>query len=212
MGAGPMESSEGYGVNRFSPRRIRKMEAAQAHAEDLRVPHLFICLTREEFKLCFALAFIESQGREDYGGAIGLDRFPTPGTKAQADSWEEEVRRAIRYLDDEHGFQFEGIQAGNNGSLQCHPIEEGNMVYVLQMKDGGLPNVLSALQQAIAWGEQYPSLPLDTFRAVERDVQASLESIPRLDPDIQASLEELDAAALNAVGVVRGPRGSGEVN
>jgi hypothetical protein len=199
-------------MRHFSPRKIRKMEAAQAHAEDLRVPHLFICLTREEFKLCFALAFIEHQGREDYGGAIGLDRYATPGTEALADSWEEEVKRAIRYLTFDHGFVFEAIRAYENMSIQGHPIEEGNMVYVLQMKDGGLPNVLSALQQAIAWGEQYPSLPLDTFRAVERDVQASLESIPRLDPDIQASLEELDAAALDAVGVVRGPRGSEGIN
>jgi hypothetical protein len=174
---------------------------------DLAKPSILLCLSREEFKLCFALAFIESQGRNDYGGALGLDRYATPGSEPRADSWDEEIRRAIRLLTFEHGFAFEGIVARENGSLSCRVVEEGNMVYHLMLQQGQLPSVLDAVRCAIRWGEQYPSLPLDTLRAVEADVIESLASVPALPPEVQASLEELDAAALDAIGAVRGPRG-----
>jgi len=188
-------------------------------------PHLFCFLTREEWKLCYAAAFIEHQGQSDYGGALGLDRYATPGLEGRTDDWSEEFRRAIRWLAMEHGFEFQTLRVGENGSITGRPTEPdgwsddvpraplwGNALFVFMLAQGQLPNPLDAIRHAISWCVRYPTLPLDTFRAVEADIMESLADVSPIDPEIQATLERLDQEALNVLGVLRGPRGSGEVN
>lgn len=174
-------------------------------------PHLFEFLSRLEFKLCWAFAFIESQGREDYGGALGLDRYATPGQEGQTDSWLEEVKRAIRWLAFEHGYEFGAVTPYENGSIVCSAVlgsdgkptvpEPANRLYVMMLAQGQLPSPLDAVRYAITCATEGPlkSLPVDLLRSVEADIQESLDSMPAMPPEITAKLHELDALALRAL-------------
>jgi hypothetical protein len=110
--------------------------------------HLFEFLTREEWRMCYALQFLNDW--EEYADAFDIDRFATPGTEGRPESYEESFRRAIRFLALGHGFTFTSLQCLDSGEIYGEPIEERNLLYVNLLATGGSPDIPGCLRELLA--------------------------------------------------------------
>jgi hypothetical protein len=167
-------------------------------------PHLFEFLSRPEFKMCFALAWVSDSA--DYRGCYPLDNdsYRTPGSlPGKAEFWEESIRRAIRYLAFEHGYVFEAVRPRQDGRIDGRePITPENRFYRLQLADGGLPHILSALEEAARHlEERCPGFDLEPLLAAAADVRQSLAGI-KIDPEKEALREQLRRSAFASLGIV----------
>jgi hypothetical protein len=169
-------------------------------------PHLFEFLSRPEFKMCFALVWVA--GSADYRGVYPLDddSYRTPGTApGKAEYWEESFRRAIRYLAFEHGYIFEAVRPHQDGRIDGRePITPENRTYRLTLADGGLPHLLSALEEAARHlEEECPSFDLEPLLAAAADVRQSLQGV-KIDPEKEALREHLRRSAFASLGITDG--------
>lgn len=171
-----------------------------------RKPHLFECLTREEFQLCWALRM--TLGFESYEDAYPLGDYRTPGTPDEAETYEEEVRRSIRFLALEHGYPFVGIEAHDDATLYCRPIEPRNMAYARAIALGHFPHPYRAIDTALAELERHcPGLSVDPLLQLRRELKITVDSLPEPDPGSVTEYEADKAAALAAIGIELRPRG-----
>lgn len=167
-------------------------------------PHLFQCLTRKELQLCWALRM--TLGFESYEDAYPLADYRSPGTPTEADTYEEEVRRAIRFLALEHGYEFQGISAFDDGQLECRPIEPRNIVYVRAIALGHFPNPYRAIDTAVALLEaSCPKVSVDPLLQLRRELRMAVDSLPEPDLEALAEYENDRKGALAAIGVEERP-------
>ncbi len=169
-------------------------------------PHLFEFLSRPEFKMCFALAWVSDAA--DYRGVYPLDsdNYRTPGSPpGKAEFWEESIRRAIRYLAFEHGYVFEAVRPHRDGRIDGkEPITPENKLYRIQLADGGLPHILSALEEAVVLLEQRcPGFEVEPLLAAAADVRATLGSV-RINPEEETLRERLRRSAFASLGLTAG--------
>lgn len=110
-------------------------------------PHLFQCLTREEFKTCWAIAF--TSRATGYENAYGLERYATPGLEGESADWLEIFKRVIRMLNLRWGYIFTGILPRDDGEIVGGLIEHRNSAFLWQFKSGAIPDPQSALTMAL---------------------------------------------------------------
>lgn len=170
--------------------------------------HLFQHLAQEEWKLVFALAFLEST--DTWAGSYDLDRFSidpplsAPGHLAE-DFWLSLFTRAIRFLALGHKFEFEGLRATENGEIVLtRPVQLENIIYVNNMRANRMPGnpqyaLLTAIEVA---GRRLPELDLAPMRAALRQIDEDLATV-RANRNAQALHEEYKTreAALRTIGV-----------
>lgn len=167
------------------------------------IPHLFQCLSWEEFSLVFAISFIDKT--EGFEGAYPIAQFATPGFEGDTDDWSELFRRTIRYLARSCDIQFEGIAAKGDGRLLCRMVEPGNALYIGLMRTG-CPNPIIQIERALGYlNASLDSLvdrePMhDMLHALREDVVAMGKRVNR---DKLDKLFKFRDEALASVGVVR---------
>lgn len=165
-------------------------------------PHLFQCLTKEEFQTCWALR--ATLGFESFDDAYPLDEFPTPGHPPEAETYEEQVRRAIRFLALDHGFAFEGLAVHEDGRIEGVPVEPRNLAYVQAIAVGHLPNPLHACDVAVrVLEERCPSVSTAPLQQLRQEIDQAVEQAPPPDPESWAEYERAREAGLRALGLTR---------
>lgn len=167
---------------------------------------LFQLLTREEWKCCWAVAFLADS--EDYGDHIDLERFATPGGRPEdAETWLETFRRCVRWLAD-LGFRFEALDPKPDGRIDVlsdGPIEPANILFYAKLATGDAPDYVSALETALeVLPERCPGADLEVFRAALADLQNAVRRVPAPDREIEQKGDDFADIALSTVGVVRG--------
>lgn len=174
--------------------------------------HPFEAITRREFKLSFAVSFIESTNA--LAGAFDLAPFATPGYEGRTDDYVELLYRAARFLWHEHGYRLGSLDVGPGGSItSAGPVEPGNAAYVALLRQGGLPELPLLFREAIAFAEEHiPSLPTEPFRAAlaqtERD-RALAQRLLAEQPEATEARRRLREQALGELGIMTV---GGEVN
>lgn len=168
-------------------------------------PLLFEFLSRAEWKMCFALIWVNDS--LDYKDAYPLDSesYRTPGTPAgKAEYWEESFRRAIRYLAFEHGYEFEAVRPHRDGRIDGrYPITPENKLYSVVLADGGLPHLSRCLREAADHlEERCPGLDVEPLEAAAADIVLSLQQI-KIDPEKEALRERFREGVFNSLGLVR---------
>lgn len=142
--------------------------------------HLFEFLTREEWRICYAVQFLNDF--DEYADPFSLERFATPGLEGMADHYEESFRRAIRFLALEHGFEFKALRPQEDGSIYAdEPVETRNRVYINLLQTGGSPDIPGCIRELLE--NAPPSL------ATEPIVEA-LHEIESVKGDIERKLDE----------------------
>lgn len=169
-------------------------------------PHLYQGLTREEFQLCWALRM--TLAFEDFDDAYPLDAYATPGTEGSAETYDEQMKRAIRFLAIEHGFPFRGLRAHEDGRIEVGvpPVQPENIVYARGIALGNFPHPIQAAKTAIRMIEEH-GLPLsiDPLHQLIRELNRAIELAPDPDPEEHAEYENLKSKALAAIGLERKP-------
>lgn len=123
---------------------ISSLEQYRAQVRQGR-PCLFEFLTREEFQLCWAVAFVNND--EEYQREFPLADYGTPGS--DGDTWDERFRRAIRYLAD-HGWCFKGLNLDGWEIMgEMPPVQPKNLAYHIIFESGSMPSPIIALHGAI---------------------------------------------------------------
>lgn len=172
--------------------------------------HLYCALTREEFQVVWAIRM--TLGFESFDDAYPLDAYPSPGAPEFAETYEEQVRRAIRFLALEHGFAFQGLEVHDDGRIEGRMIEPRNAVYVRSIAlysatagaAGAMPHPIRAAETAIRiLEERCPRLSLDPLHQLIRELDAAVDEAPDPDPEEVAAIEKIRNKALAAVGVSR---------
>ena len=172
--------------------------------------HLYCALTREEFQVVWAIRM--TQAFENFDDAYPLDAYPSPGSPEIANTYEEQVRRAIRFLAMEHDFAFQGLEVGDDGTIQGRMIEPRNAVYVRAIAlyaatngaGGAMPHPIRAAETAIrVLGERCPRLSLDPLHQLLRELDSAVDQAPDPEPEQVAAVEKMKNRALAAVGVSR---------
>jgi hypothetical protein len=149
-------------------------------AEPTAPPHLFTFLTREEFKLAFAVAFVAST--DVFGSSYPLERYRTPGFDAEP-SWEELIRQAVRYLGLERGYEFTSLHPHDDGRItSSHQVEPRNAAFVRILEWGSLPDVEDAIRTALAMRTRgsvdLPAEPLeDALEIVRGHLDAARKAV-----------------------------------
>lgn len=124
-------------------------------------PHLFEFLSRSEFQAAYALAAVSRF--TEYQGALELEPYATPG--ADVGTWEEQFRRAIRYLAD-RGLQYNGLELDGWEIRGLRVVEPRNLAYEVRFKMGSMPDLILALESAI---ETFSAMGLDGEAETLRD-------------------------------------------
>lgn len=106
-------------------------------------PHFFEFLSREEFQAAYAVAAVAKF--EEYANAFDLDAYATPGLPS--DTWEEMIRRALRYLAD-RGLVFRGIELDGWEIHGRRIVEPRNLGFEVIFRSGSMPNLIEALTVA----------------------------------------------------------------
>jgi hypothetical protein len=183
-------------------------------------PSLFQFLTRKEFKLCWTLALMESF--EEYRGTFPLMAFFSPGETGRADDWGEEIRRAIRFLKLDKGYEFENLEVEWNGSMtpKGPMTKEGyfNQMFQVQLSTGSMPDPLVACKEALSYIEER-SIPLDTdpiiqfMNEVASEKDRMKEVLREIVPEeSRKEVDRLRVDALAQLGVAVVDKGDTRVN
>lgn len=142
--------------------------------------HLFTFLTREEWRVCYAVQFLDDF--EEYADAFDLDRFATPGAEGPAEHYEESFRRAIRFLALEHGFPFREVKVQETGEIYAEEVvEEGNLHYFNLLALGKAPDILGCLRELL---DKAPA-SMNT-----EPVREAISEISRVRKDIERQAKE----------------------
>lgn len=183
------------------------------------IPHPFCCLSKDEFRLAFSIAFLEAT--DLFSGSYDLARFASPGCEGPTDDYIELLWRTCRFLWQEHGVQLGSLEVGPGGSITtAGPVCEGNINYVTQLRGGGLPDLRLAFRTALWLAEErLPGLDAEPLRAALAQIERDRALVQRLRDEaasdrgekIQRDVERLRDEALASVGVVR-VVGTEEVN
>jgi len=173
--------------------------------------HPFQCLLQDEWRLYFALAFLEST--DLFAGSYDLGRFASPGCEGPTDDYIELLWRVCRFLAQEHGVLLGSLEVGPDGSITtAGPVCEGNAAYVTMLRQGGLPDLPLAFSAAIALAEErIPGLPTEPLCAALAQVERDLAVSRRLRAEAEGDAGEramrergrLRDAALASVGIIR---------
>lgn len=166
-------------------------------------PHLVQFLTREEFKVVFAVSFLADS--EDYGGFFELGAYATPG--ASDTMWEETFRRVIRWLHFEHGFDFAGLMPRPDGRILADkPICIPNFHFWEMLKLGQLPDPVSAIRVALeVLPERCPGFDLEVLRGALADIEDAAARVRGPEPGEMDQADAFADLALSAVGIKRTP-------
>lgn len=169
-------------------------------------PHLFVFLTREEFRLCWILAFMESF--EEYRGTFPLERYATPGKEGKADDWGEEVRRAARYLHFECEYDFSDLDFYEDGRIipKGPPVEPRNQAYLHMFMAGSIPDPERAATDSIAWARHnVPRLDYEPIAQFCDDITKEKARVQaELNPEHQEEILHLRKRALDKIGIAVG--------
>jgi hypothetical protein len=166
-------------------------------------PHLFACLTQREWKMLFAVAFVDQAG--DYADCYHLSDFASSDRPGKADCWEELFFRAIRMLAKDHGYEFEAVRVLPSGGIGGHEaIAPANMLYYSLLASGQLPHVRMAIESAIEdLTARCPQFDLQPLREAREAVINSVKAAPVGNPESRAALEAFRRDALASVGAVK---------
>ncbi len=170
-------------------------------------PHLAQCLTQDEFRLVFIVAF--TAVAEGFVGAYPLERYATDGLEGSTDDWTELWRRAIRFLTFECDATFEGVEAKRDGRILAREVEPRNMIYVHGLRQGDSPDPLRCIEAAIAMAPtKCPGLLLGPLHDLKVMIRGQLDEIQMDDdPRIQREMANLTDHALESIGLRRIPYG-----
>lgn len=142
--------------------------------------HLFEFLTREEWRICYAVQFLNDW--DEYANPFSLERFATPGLEGVDEHYEESFRRAIRFLALEHGFKFKALHPQEDGAIYSEePVEPRNRVYINLLQSGGAPDIPGCLRELLE--NAPPSL------ATEAIVEA-IHEIEGVKADVERKFDE----------------------
>lgn len=165
--------------------------------------HIFECLTRPEWKLCYTL--VSLLHFEGYKDSYPIDDYATPGLEGETSNVEELFRRAARFLALEVGMEFEGLHSFEaSGSFKGLPIERRNLVYLEPIRVGHVPSDLvhSARVAVAVANEKAPGL--DT-RPIEEFLYEQANIVDRVvgQADPQETGEEIERSkeALKHLGI-----------
>ena len=169
-------------------------------------PHLYQGLTQDEFRLCWALRM--TLAFEDFDDAYPLDAYATPGSPDIAETYDEQMKRAIRFLAIEHGFPFQGLRAHEDGRIEVGvpPVQPENIAYARGIAMGNFPHPIQAAKTAIRLIEEHGlSLSPDPLHQLIRELHQAVDLAPDPDPEEHAEIENLKAKALASIGLERKP-------
>lgn len=161
--------------------------------------HLFECVSQDELRLAFSIAFLEVT--DAFSGSYSIHRYATPGYEGPTRDWLELFMRAIRFLALEKGYEFEALQVSRSGSIGgVRRVCPANLNYVILL-DGGLPDVEIALRHAVEFAEQrVPSLDAEPLKQalaqVRRDVAMAMA---QADPEETKLIREHRREAFRAL-------------
>lgn len=164
-------------------------------------PHLFQCLSKEEFHVVFAVAFLEANDLFD--GSYPISAHASEDHPGETLNWIELFKRAIRYLNRECGMGFSGIDVYPDGELAVEMVEPRNWLYVTMMGDlGMLPNPEKAIELAIELQpHRMPGLNVQPMREALAVIEQHKRSIrEQINPDAARALMEFREAALRGAG------------
>lgn len=170
--------------------------------------HLFTHLTREEWKLCFALVFLEAS--DEFTESYPLAQFASPDSEGRSRDYIELFQRAIRYLALEHGYSFEGLRVYENGNVApFSQVEPRNMAYRHLLASGDLPDLPLLLETAVEMARRHaPRLNLGPLRGMYAKVQGDLRQMEdwrkAADPEgeVDAELANLRDQGMRSLGLV----------
>jgi hypothetical protein len=168
-----------------------------------REPHLWEYLAQEEWKTCFALAFVETT---EYAPAINLRQYHVEGKEG---TWESGIIAAVRFLCLEHNVRFEAVAVREEDReilvSRRDAVEPRNMLYLKLLAMGKLPDIPLALQTAVRLlNERAPSFNTDPLEAASADVEAARrQALATADPEGLVETESLLDRSLAIIGVVR---------
>lgn len=166
-------------------------------------PTIFTYLTREEWKTCFALAFLADT---EYESTVNLRPYQVEGKER---TWESAIIAAVRFLALEHGFKFEGVGVREEDqeilAFQREPVCEGNRIYLDLLALGKLPNIPAAMRTAIRLlNERAPDFNTEPLREALADVEAARDTmLATTDSEELKHTERFIDHALAAIGVER---------
>lgn len=167
-------------------------------------PHLFGYLTQEEWKTCFAIAFLADTAA--YGREIDLSDYHVRG---QETTWESAIIAAVRFLALEHDFDFEavGVREEDQEILakQRNPIRPENALYLELLAVGKLPDIPLAMNVAIRLlHERAPSFNTEALEQCREDIQEQVRQVVTgTNIEELKKTEQVLDAALGSIGVVR---------
>lgn len=168
-------------------------------------PTLFEYLTQDEWKTCFALAFLADTA--EYGPTVNLRPYHVIG--GYDDTWESSIIAAVRFLALEHGFDFEAVFVREGDmeilSVQREPLCPENRAYLHALGLGKLPDIPLAMKTAIRLlEERAPSFSTEPLREAKAEIEETRQRV--LQTTDGAELEQtrhfIDAA-LSTLGVRR---------
>ncbi len=161
-------------------------------------PHLFTFLTREEFKLCFAVAFVSYT--DVFSDVYPIARYATPGHEPADHTWEELIKQAIRYLGLECGYRFQALTPYDDGRITAQvQIEPRNAAFQRIFEWGSLPDVEDALRVAVRMqGDGLVKIPQEPLRDALAIVRGHLETVRRqVNPEAMAEVVKMRRRALD---------------
>lgn len=169
-----------------------------------RRPTLFTYLTRDEWKTCFALAFLAETA--EYGATVNLQPYHVPGKET---TWESAFIAVVRWLALEHGVEFEAVWVREEDqeilAFQREPMCEGNRIYLELLALGKLPNIPMAFKTAIkTLNERAPDFDTEPLREALASVEeARATMLATTDPkELERTGRFLDKV-LATIGVQR---------
>ncbi len=164
---------------------------------------LLVHLTRQEFKICFAVDFLADGAEEFEGHFPDMKSFSSPGWE-NSEAWVEHLRRVIRYLALDLHYEFEYLEVFQNGSIRRRGdvIEPKNVLYAVALLTNDV-NFLAALRTAARHATSI-GLPREPFlEAVDMIEGAVNARVATIDPERHKQWEAEMDVVLASIGVAR---------
>lgn len=168
-------------------------------------PTLFEYLTQDEWKTCFALAFLADTA--EYGPTVNLRPYHVLG--GYDDTWESSIIAAVRLLALEHGFDFEAVFVREEDmeilAVQREPLCPENRVYLHSLGVGKLPDIPLAMKTAVRLlEERAPNFSTEPMREALAEIEdARRRVLQTTDGDELEQTRRFIDAALAQLGVRR---------
>jgi len=178
---------------------------------------LLILLTKDEFRLLFALDFLHES--EEYREVVHTHTRETPGVPPDDLGnypWVEKLLRAARWLALDHGFKFKHIEFTEEGAFGDPEYCDESMVQYEIALAGQCVDFEGALIGAIRCADaaDIDTLPMEALRDALAGVRSSIGEVERKAaerPDLMKQYDDARDKELAKINVIRSQKG-GVVN